>query len=141
MESGDGLGSFDWRMESEEEHVQLAMMATSPSSSTISEVCSKCSNSYQKMLKEYETERDNYRMARSEIAGYQLTLESMEAKIITHENNEVAWAEKYEQQDYQLKLSEWKLGCKVSELEKVTKERDKLLKKTCCLERIRFVTC
>lgn len=53
----------------------------------------------------------------------------MEAKIITHENNEVAWAEKYEQQDYQLKLSEWKLGCKVSELEKVTKERDKLLEK------------
>ena len=70
------------------------------------------------MLKEYETERDNYRRARSEIAGYQLTLESMEAKIITHENNEVAWAEKYEQQDYQSKLSEWKLGCKVSELEK-----------------------
>ena len=31
--------------------------------------------------------------------NYQLTLESMEAKIITHENNEVAWAEKYEQQD------------------------------------------
>lgn len=38
-------------------------------------------------------------------------------------------AEKYEQQDYQLKLSEWKLGCKVSELEKVTKERDKYLEK------------
>ena len=104
-------------------------MATSPSSSTISEVCSKCSNSYRKMLKEYETERDNYRRARSEIADYQLTLESMEAKIITHENNEVAWDEKYEQHDYQLKLSEWKLGCKVSELEKVTKERDKYLEK------------
>jgi hypothetical protein len=128
-ESRDGLGSFDWSMESEEEPAQLAMMATSPSSSTISEVCSKCSNSYQKMLKEYETERDNYRRARSKIAGYQLTLESMEAKIITHENNEVAWAKKYEQQNYQLKLSEWKLGCKVSELEKVTKERDKLLEK------------
>lgn len=129
LESGDGLGSFDWSMESEEESVQLAMMATSPSSSTISEVCSKCSNSYQKMLKEYETERDNYRRARSEIAGYQLTLESMEAKIITHENNEVAWAKKYKQQDYQLKLNQWKLGCKVSKLEKVTKERDKLLEK------------
>ena len=129
LESGDGLGIFDWSMESEEEPVQLAMMATSPSSSTISEVRSKCSNSYQKLLKEYETERDNYRRARSEIAGYQLTLESMEANIFTHENNEVAWAEKYEQQDYQLKLSEWKLGCKVSELEKITKERDKLLAK------------
>ena len=53
----------------------------------------------------------------------------MEAKIITHENNEMAWAEKYEQQEYKLKLSEWKLGCKVSELEKVTKERDKYVNK------------
>jgi hypothetical protein len=46
----------------------------------------------------------------------------MEAKIITHENNEVAWAEKYKQQEYQVKLSEWKKGCKVSELEKVTND-------------------
>jgi hypothetical protein len=64
--------------------------------------------------------------------------------IITHENNEVAWAKKYEQQDYQLKLSAWKLGCKVSELEKVTKERDKLLEKLVvwkesCLSHVSFV--
>ena len=106
-----------------------AMLATAPSSSTTSEVCSKCNNVYQKLLTEYVTERDNFRKARAEVAGYQLTLESMEAKIITHENNEVAWAEKYEQQNYQLKLSEWKLGCKVSELEKITKQRDDLLEK------------
>ena len=129
LEFRDGLGSFDWSMENEDAPVQLAMMATSPSSSNISEVCSKCSNFYQKLLKEYETERDNCRKARSEVACYQLTLDSMEAKILTHEHNEVAWAEKYEQQDYQLKLSEWKLGCKVSEIEKLTKERDDLLVK------------
>ncbi|WP_254485959.1 hypothetical protein, partial [Salmonella enterica] len=69
-------------------------------------------------------ERDNCIRARSEVAGYQITLESVEAKIITHENNEMAWAEKYEQQDYQLKLSEWKLNCKIAEIEKLTKERD-----------------
>lgn len=129
LESRDSLGSFDWSMEFEEDHVQLAMVATSPSSSTISEVCSKCNDMYQKLLSEYVAERDKFQRARSEIAGYQLTLESMEAKIITHENNEVAWAETYKQQEYQVKLSEWKLGCKVSELEKVTAERDKLLEK------------
>jgi hypothetical protein len=95
-------------MEFEEDHVQLAMVAT------ISEVCSKCNDMYQKLLSEYVAERDKFQRARSEIAGYQLTLVSMEAKIITHEKNEVAWAERYKQQEYQVKLSEWKLGCKVS---------------------------
>jgi hypothetical protein len=116
LESRDGLGSFDWSMEFEEDHVQLAMLATSPSTSTISEVCSNCNDMYQKLLNEYVDERNKFQKARSEIAGYQLTLESIEAKILTHENNEVTWAERYKQQEYQVKLSELKLGCKVSEL-------------------------
>lgn len=129
LESRDGLGSFDWSMEFEENSVQLVMVATLPSSSTISEVCSNCNDMYQKLLSEYVAERNKFQKARSEIAGYQLTLESMEAKILTHENNEVAWAERYKQQEYQVKLSDWKLRCKVSELEKITNERDKLLEK------------
>jgi hypothetical protein len=129
LESRDELGSFDWSMEFEEAPVQLAMVAASPSSSTNSEVCSKCNDMYQKLLSEYVAERDKFQKARAEITDYQLTLESMEAKILTHENNEVAWLETYKQQDYLVKLNEWKLGCKVSELEKVTAERDKLLEK------------
>ncbi|PWA75658.1 ribonuclease H-like domain-containing protein [Artemisia annua] len=129
LDSTDDLGGFDWSMENEDAPVLLALVATAPTSSTATEVCSKCNNVYQKVLSDYVSERDKHNKARSEVLGYQLTLESLEAKIITHENNEVAWAEKYQQQDYQLKLSEWKLGCKVSELEKMTKERDDLLEK------------
>ena len=82
-----------------------------------------------KLLNSYVIERDNCVKARAEVAGYQITLESMEAKILAHETNKVAWAEKYAQQDYQLKLSEWKLNCKIAEIEKLTKERDDLLAK------------
>ena len=129
LDPRDCLGGFDWSLESEDDPVLLAMVATSPSSSPISEVCSNCHDFYQKLLSNYVYERDNCVKARSEVAGYQITLESMEAKILTHENNEMAWAEKYEQQDYQLKLSEWKLNCKIAEIEKLTKERDELLAK------------
>jgi hypothetical protein len=77
-------------MEFEEDPVQLAMVATSPSSSTNSEVCSNCNDMYQKLLSEYVAERNKFQKARSEVAGYQITLESLEAKILTHEDNEVA---------------------------------------------------
>ncbi|PWA82283.1 ribonuclease H-like domain-containing protein [Artemisia annua] len=118
LDSTEDLGGFDWSMESEDEPVLLALVATSPTSPTATEV-----------LNDYVFERDKHNKSRTEVLGYQLTLESMEAKIITHENNELAWAEQYKQHDYQLKLSEWKLGCKVSELEKMTKERGALLDK------------
>ena len=91
---------------------------------------------YQKLLSDYETDRNNLGTVRSENLGYQITLESLEAKILTHERNEVAWAEKYEQQDYQLKLKVWELGCKVSEIEKLTSERDKLLQKIDSINRV-----
>ena len=68
------------------------MVDTSPSQSTATEVCSKCEKVHLNLLKEYETERDKARQARLEVVGYQLTLESLEAKILTHERNEVAWA-------------------------------------------------
>ena len=71
LEPRDGIGSFDWSMEddedlvvaeeesagtfSEEEPILCAMVATSPSQSTVTEVCSKCDKVYLNLLKEYET--------------------------------------------------------------------------------------
>ncbi|GJV88563.1 hypothetical protein Tco_1532501 [Tanacetum coccineum] len=46
--------------------------------------------------------------------------------IIRHEKNELAWGEKYEFQNYELKCREVKINNLKMELEKVVKERDEL---------------
>ncbi|GJX36217.1 putative ribonuclease H-like domain-containing protein [Tanacetum coccineum] len=116
----DGLGDFDWSNIADDTPVSLALMATN------SEVpyCSKCSKSYKKLLESYQTERDNFQKARSEILGYQMSLESLEVILKTHEKNEYAWGDKYEQMEYDLKMRDLKLEEKQKELDQVLKERD-----------------
>ncbi|GKF47851.1 ribonuclease H-like domain-containing protein [Tanacetum coccineum] len=58
--------------------------------------------------------------------GYELALESLESRILVHEKNELAWGEKYEFQNYELKCREIKINNLNLELEKVVKERDEL---------------
>ncbi|GJX58905.1 ribonuclease H-like domain-containing protein [Tanacetum coccineum] len=127
----DGLGVFDWSEEADNAPVALALMATSSTDSSNSEVpyCSNCSKSYKKLLNDYQTERDNFQRARLEIQGYQLSLESLEVIIRTHEKNEYAWGDKYEQMEYDLKMRDWKLGEKQKEFDNVIKERDELKEK------------
>ncbi|GKA95178.1 hypothetical protein Tco_0817216 [Tanacetum coccineum] len=111
--------------------VALALMATSSTDSSNSVVpyYSNCSKSYKKLLNDYQTERDNFKKARLEIQGYQLSLESLEVIIRTHEKNEYAWGDKYEQMEYDLKMRDWKLGEKQKELDNVIKETDELKEK------------
>ncbi|GJV90773.1 ribonuclease H-like domain-containing protein [Tanacetum coccineum] len=127
----DGLGVFDWSEEADNAPVALALMATSSTDSSNSDVpyCSNCSKSYKKLLNDYQTERDNFQRARLEIQGYQLSLESLEVIIRTHEKNEYAWGDKYEQMEYDLKMRDWKLGEKQKEFDNVIKERDELKEK------------
>ncbi|GJU12275.1 putative ribonuclease H-like domain-containing protein [Tanacetum coccineum] len=116
----DGLGDFDWSNKADDTPVSLALMATN------SEVpyCSKCSKSYKKLLESYQTERDNFQKARTEILGYQMSLESLEVILKTHEKNEYAWGDKYEQMEYDLKMRDLKLEEKQKELDQALRERD-----------------
>ncbi|GJU27918.1 ribonuclease H-like domain-containing protein [Tanacetum coccineum] len=72
----------------------------------------------------YQTERDNFQKARTEILGYQMSLESLEVILKTHEKNEYAWGDKYEQMEYDLKIKDLKLEEKQKELDQALKERD-----------------
>ena len=84
------------------------MMATANSSIDDKVLnCSTCKSYHKKLLADYETERDDSRMARAEVAGYKITLESVEAKILIYEQNKEAWTDKYNQMEYKFKLSEW----------------------------------
>ncbi|GJX14729.1 putative ribonuclease H-like domain-containing protein [Tanacetum coccineum] len=93
----DGLGGYDWSNDFDEP-VNYALMAISSSSSSSS----------------------------SDNKGYELALESLESWILRHEKNELAWGEKYEFQNYELKCREVKINNFKMELENVVKERDEL---------------
>ncbi|GJT87761.1 putative ribonuclease H-like domain-containing protein [Tanacetum coccineum] len=94
----DGLEGYDWSTNFELKAVNYALMAISSSSSSSS----------------------------SDNEGYELALESLESRILGHEKNELAWGEKYEFQNYELKCREIKINNLKMELEKVVKERDEL---------------
>ncbi|GJU14550.1 hypothetical protein Tco_1142516 [Tanacetum coccineum] len=103
------------------------------SSSSDSEVqkCSKqCLESFKTLQKNYDTKREKHNKAKLEIRGYEIALESLESRILGHEKNELAWGEKYEFQNYELKFREIKINNLIMELEKVVKERDELKLKT-----------
>ncbi|GJR37640.1 reverse transcriptase domain-containing protein, partial [Tanacetum coccineum] len=78
----------------------------------------------EKLLENYQTERDNFQKARTEILGYQMSLESLEVILKTHEKNEYAWGDKYEQMEYDLKMRDLKLEEKQKELDQALRERD-----------------
>ncbi|GKC45628.1 hypothetical protein Tco_1063350, partial [Tanacetum coccineum] len=128
----DGLGGYDWSNDFEVEPVNYALMAISSSSSSSSsdsevQKCSKqCLESFKTLQKNYDTEREKHNKAKLEIRGYEIALESLESRILVHEKNELAWGEKYEFQNYELKCREIKINNLNLELEKVVKERDEL---------------
>ncbi|GJU86365.1 hypothetical protein Tco_1293911 [Tanacetum coccineum] len=110
----------------EVEPVNYALMAISSSSSSSSsdsevQQCSKCLESFKCLQKNYDTEREKHNKAKLE------ALESLESRIIRHEKNELAWGEKYELQNYELKCREIKINNLNLELEKVVKyNRDEI---------------
>ncbi|GJS07939.1 putative ribonuclease H-like domain-containing protein [Tanacetum coccineum] len=128
----DGLGGYDWSNDFDVEPVNYALMAISSSSSSSSsdsevQKCSKqCLESFKCLQKNYDTEREKHNKAKLDIRGYEILLESLESMIIGHEKNELAWGEKYEFQNYELKCREIKINNLNLELEKAVKERDEL---------------
>ncbi|GJS23274.1 ribonuclease H-like domain-containing protein [Tanacetum coccineum] len=106
----------------------MAISSSSSSSSSDSEVqkYSKCLELFKCLQKNYNTEREKHNKAKLEIRGYEIALESLEARILGHEKNELAWGERYEFQNYDLKCREIKINNLNLELEKVVKERDEL---------------
>ncbi|GJV44402.1 putative ribonuclease H-like domain-containing protein [Tanacetum coccineum] len=127
----DGLGGYDWSHDFDEpvNYALMAISSSSSSSSSDNEVqnCSKqCLESFKTLQKNYDSEREKHNRARLEIQGYELALESLESRILGHEKNELAWGEKYEFQNYELKCRELKINNLNMELEKVVKERDEL---------------
>ncbi|GJU87932.1 hypothetical protein Tco_1300355 [Tanacetum coccineum] len=97
----DRISGYDWSFQPEEGITNFALMAytsqgSSSSSSSDSEVhtCSKdCLKSYETLQKQYDLQRKALKKSNLEIIGYQIRLESLEARIVIHEKNEAVYEE------------------------------------------------
>ncbi|GJZ35546.1 ribonuclease H-like domain-containing protein [Tanacetum coccineum] len=116
----DGIGGYDWSFHAEEGITNFALMAytsqgSSSSSSSESEVhtCSKdCLKSYEALQKKYDQQREALNKSNLEIIGYQMGLESLEARIVVHEKNEALEEALKEKDDLKLKLENFEESSK-----------------------------
>ncbi|GKA03960.1 ribonuclease H-like domain-containing protein, partial [Tanacetum coccineum] len=113
----DGIGGYDWSFQAEEGITNFALMAytSQGSSSSDSEVhtCSKdCLKSYETLQKQYDQQREALNKSNLEIIGYQMGLESLEARIVVHEKNEALENALKEKDDLKLKLEKFETSSK-----------------------------
>nr|GEX61371.1 ribonuclease H-like domain-containing protein [Tanacetum cinerariifolium] len=88
----DGIGSYDWSYQAEEEPANFALIAiTSSSSSSDNEVpsCSKaCSKAYAQLHSQYDKLTNDFQKSQFDVLSYQAGLESVEARLVVYKQNE-----------------------------------------------------
>ncbi|GJV03369.1 hypothetical protein Tco_1336938, partial [Tanacetum coccineum] len=127
----DGIGGYDWSFQAEEGLTNFALMAytSQGSSSSDSEVhtCSKdCLKSYEALQKQYDQQREALNKSNLEIIGYQIGLESLEARIVVHEKNEAVYEENIEILKYDVQVKDISIKDLKNQLEEALKEKDDL---------------
>ncbi|GJY66752.1 hypothetical protein Tco_0468990, partial [Tanacetum coccineum] len=102
---------------------------SSSSSSLDSEVhtCSKdCLKSCETLQKHYDQQREALNKSNLEIIGYQMGLESLEARIVVHEKNEVVYEEDIAFFKYDVQVKDISIKDLKNQLEESLKEKDDL---------------
>ncbi|GJT55931.1 hypothetical protein Tco_0990985 [Tanacetum coccineum] len=118
-------------MIAEEGHINFALMAfTSQGSSSLdSEVhtCSKdCLKSYEALQKQYDQQREVLNKSNVEIIGYQMGLESLEARIVVYEKNKDVYKENIEFLKYNVQVKDISIKDLKNQLEEALKVKDDL---------------
>nr|GEZ05821.1 hypothetical protein [Tanacetum cinerariifolium] len=84
------IGAF----RAEEELTNFVLMSHTSSSDSEVHTCSKeCIKSYNALQQQYDQQREAPNKSNLEITGYQIGLESLEARIVVHEKNEAVYEE------------------------------------------------
>nr|GEV98088.1 putative ribonuclease H-like domain-containing protein [Tanacetum cinerariifolium] len=93
----DGVRSYDWSFQAEEEPANYALMAfSSSSSSSDNEVlsCSKdCSKAYAQLHSQYDKLTADFCKSQFDVISYQTGLESVEARLLVYKQNESVFEE------------------------------------------------
>nr|GEU82240.1 putative ribonuclease H-like domain-containing protein [Tanacetum cinerariifolium] len=94
----DGVGSYGWSFQAEDEPTNYALMAftSSSSSSSDNEVvsCSKaCTKAYATLQSYYDKLTDDFRKSQFDVISYKTGLESVEARLLVYQQNEFIFKE------------------------------------------------
>ncbi|GKC28753.1 hypothetical protein Tco_1036047 [Tanacetum coccineum] len=108
----DGIGGYDWSFQAEEGPTDFALMTHLSSGSSIS------SSS--------DSEKEQLKKSNLEIIGYQLGLESLEARIVIHEKNEASCEESIAFLKYDVQVKDISIKNLKNQLEEALKEKDDL---------------
>ncbi|GJW59091.1 putative ribonuclease H-like domain-containing protein [Tanacetum coccineum] len=130
----DGIGGYDWSFQAEEGITNFALMAyrsqgSSSSSSSDSEVhtySKDCLKSYETLQKQYDQQCEALKKSNLEIIGYQIGLESLEARIVVHKKNEAVYEEDIAFLKYDVQVKDISIKDLKNQLEETLKEKDDL---------------
>nr|GEU68476.1 hypothetical protein [Tanacetum cinerariifolium] len=126
----DGVGSYDWSFQAEEEPTNYALMAFSSSSSSSDTVvvsCSKaCTKAYETLQSHYDKLTENYRKSQFDVISYQTGLESVEARLLVYKQNEYVFEEDIKLLKLEVQLRDNTLVSLKQTLKKAEQERDDL---------------
>nr|GEV07924.1 hypothetical protein [Tanacetum cinerariifolium] len=126
----DGVGSYDWSFQADEEPTNYAFMAfSSLSSSSDNEVvsCSKaCTKGYATLQSHYDKLTANYKKSQFDAISYQTGLESVEARLVIYQQNEYVFEEDIKLLKLEVQLRDNALVVLRQNLEKAEQERDDL---------------
>nr|GEY16249.1 putative ribonuclease H-like domain-containing protein [Tanacetum cinerariifolium] len=92
----DGVGSYDWSFQAEDEPTNYALMALTSSSSFSSDnevaSCSKaCTKAYATLQSHYDKLTNDLRKSQFDVISYKTRLESVEARLLVYQQNETVF--------------------------------------------------
>nr|GEX56573.1 hypothetical protein [Tanacetum cinerariifolium] len=126
----DGVGSYDWSFQVDEEPTNYALMAfSSSSSSSDNDVvsCSKdCTKTYATLQSNYDKLTVDYRKSQFDVISYQTGLESIEARLLVYQQNKSVFEEDMKLLKLKVQLRDNALAVLRQNLEKAEQERDGL---------------
>nr|GEV46279.1 putative ribonuclease H-like domain-containing protein [Tanacetum cinerariifolium] len=129
----DGIGSYDWSYQAEEEPSNYALMAFSSSSSSFDnevQSCSKaCSKAYAQLHSQYDNLTADFRKSQFDVISYQTGLEFVEARLLVYKQNESVFKENIKLIKLEVQLRDTALVTLRQKLEKAKQERDGLKQK------------
>ncbi|GJX24715.1 ribonuclease H-like domain-containing protein [Tanacetum coccineum] len=105
----DGISGYDWSFQTEEGLTNFALMAYTSQGSSSS-----------------DPEREALNKSNLEIIGYQMGLESLEARIVVHEKNEAVYEEDIAFLKYDVQVKDISIKDLKNQLEEALKEKDDL---------------
>nr|GEU84842.1 hypothetical protein [Tanacetum cinerariifolium] len=127
----DGVGSYDWSFQAEEEPTNYAIMAFTSSSSFSSDnevaSCSKaCTKAYATLQSHYDKLTNDLRESQFDVLSYKTGLEYVEARIVVYQQNETVFEEDIKLLKLDVMLRENTLVDLRKKFKKAEQERDKL---------------